>query len=115
MVHYTLHMRAQFADLVANRVRTEETDNPFVDVADPSKAWTPVHPVHRRAPRPPLPVAAFDQDLDIFHLFQDVAYHFRQFGFLDTSTCDAFSSTVVMPNARWVEEEDAEVEEADSS
>lgn len=51
----------------------------------------------------PLPPYVLDA-LELHNVFSELADgHFRQFGFMDRSTCDGFVQRVVHPNVAWVD------------
>ena len=106
--------RVTFTDLVANkRVSADPLANV---VSDPGAAYTKwaaftatraamASTKARSVPVVRLPGWVFDTgDIDTHTLFREVSQYFRQFGFLDTSTCATFSTDVIMCNASWVDD-----------
>ena len=84
---------------------------PVANVAATASMPTSSSPVARadnskRSSRPrigPLPPYVLDA-LELHNVFSELTDgHFRQFGFMDRSTCDGFVQRVVHPNVAWVD------------
>jgi hypothetical protein len=111
--------RVTFTDLVANkRVSADPSANVVSDPGAAYARWTAsaanraalaaTKPRSQLVPAVRLPGWVFDAgDIDTHTLFKHVSQYFRQFGFLDTSTCATFSTEVILCNASWVDDRQA--------
>ena len=92
-----------FRDLVSDRCGLSPPggDDAPREVDDPGAVWDAEmrrRSARQHAPRPPAWAFDTEHGIDAYNMFKDLRAHFNQYGFLDTSSCRAFTDAVLLRN-----------------